>query len=214
MFYFICGSKMPRSSSKAPATISTPPPDKVVGGSRDIAAVSDCGKNVIASVNDECTMIDLVPVSSGKKDIEKPSCGPSESVSPLTSDRAELFDEFLAFMNFRDANLDKRSASKLQAVDPTRSLSTMFRKGPATPSSETLPAVPISASVAETSSDPISELHPSRFSLRHGTFGTPRGIDPRGVLGGDLCEARTPAAAPPLTTQGGGFSHLPIYSDQ
>ena len=60
--------------------------------------------------------------------------------------------------------------------------------------------------------DPISELQPSRFSLRHGTFGTPRGIDPRGVLGGDLCEARTPAAAPPLTRQGGGFSHMPIYS--
>ena len=60
--------------------------------------------------------------------------------------------------------------------------------------------------------DPISELYPSRFSLRHGTFGTPRGIDPRGVLGGDLCEARTPAAAPPLTRQGGGFSHMPIYS--
>ena len=203
---------MPRSSSKAPATISTPPPDKVVGGPRDIADVSDCGNYAVASVNDECTVIDSVPVSSVKKDIEKPSCGPSESVSSLTSDRAELFNEFLAFMNFRDANLDKRSASKLQAVDPTRSLSTMFRKGPATPSSETLPAVPISASVAETSLDPISEFQPSRFSLRHGTFGTPRGIDPRGVLGGDLCEARTPAAAPPLTTQGGGFSHLPIYS--
>ena len=202
---------MPRSSSKAPATISTPPPDKVVGGPRVIADVSDCANNVIASVNDECIDIVSVPVSSVQKDIEKPFCGPSESVSPLTGDRAELFNDFLAFMDLRDANL-KRSASKLQDVYPTRPSSTMFRKGPATPSSETLPAVPISASVAETSLDPISELHPSRFSLRHGTFGTPRGIDPRGVLGGDLCDVRTPAAAPPLTTQGGGFSHMPIYS--
>ena len=203
---------MPRSNSKAPATISTPPPDKVVGGSRVIANVSDCDNNAFASVNDECTEIVSVPVSSVKKDIEKPSSGPSESVSPLTGDRAELFNDFLAFMNFRDAKLDKRSAPKLRDVDPTRPLSTMFRKGPATPSSETLPAVPISASVAETSLDPISELYPSRFSLRHGTFGTPRGIDPRGVLGGDLRESRTPAAAPPLTAQGGGFSQMPIYS--
>ena len=53
----LCGSKMPRFSSKAPATISTPPPDKVVGGPRVIADVSDCANNAIASVNDECTKI-------------------------------------------------------------------------------------------------------------------------------------------------------------
>ena len=205
---------MPRSNSKAPATISTPPPDKVVGGPREIATVSDSAKNTVASVIDECVVSDPVPVSSVRKELEKPSCGPSESVSPLTGDRAELFNDFLAFMEFRDASLDKRSASKLHTVDPTRPLSTMFGKGPATPFSETLPAVPISASVAETSSDRISDLHPSRFSLRHGTFGTPRGMDPRGVLGGDLCDVKTPAATPPLTTQGGGFLPYSVLFDQ
>ena len=90
---------MPCSNSKAPATISTPPPDKVVGGSRVIANVSDCDNNAFASVNDECTEIVSVPVSSVKKDIEKPSSGPSESVSPLTGVCAELFNEFLAFIN-------------------------------------------------------------------------------------------------------------------
>ena len=213
MFSFIiCDAKCLALVSKAPATISTPPPDKVVGGPREIATVSDSAKNTVASVIDECAVSDPVPVSSVRKELEKPSCGPSESVSPLTGDRAELFNDFLAFMEFRDASLDKRSASKLHTVDPTRPLSTMFGKGPATPFSETLPAVPISASVAETSSDRISDLHPSRFSLRHGTFGTPRGMDPRGVLGGDLCDVKTPAATPPLTTQGGGFSHIPFYS--
>ena len=91
---------MPRSSSKAPATISTPPPDKVVGGPRVIADVSDCANNAIASVNDECTEIVSVPVISVRKDIEKPSCGPSESVSPLTGDRAELFNEFFCVHKF------------------------------------------------------------------------------------------------------------------
>ena len=55
---------MPRSISKAPATISTPPTDKIVGGSRVIANVSDCANNAFASVNDECIPIVSVPVSS------------------------------------------------------------------------------------------------------------------------------------------------------
>ena len=131
MFYFICGSKLPRSNSKASATISTPPLVKVLGGPREIANISDCGLSVVANAYEECTMIDTVPGSSVKKDIEKPSCSPSESVSPLAGDHAELFNEFLAFMNFRGAPLDKRSASKLP-VDPTRPSSTIYRKGPAT----------------------------------------------------------------------------------
>ena len=83
---------MPRSNSKAPATVSIPTPDKVVGGPREIANESDCGKSIVASANEECTMVDTVPGSSVKKDIEKPSCGPSEMVSHLAGDHAELFN--------------------------------------------------------------------------------------------------------------------------
>ena len=54
-----------------------------MGGPREFADVNDCGKSVFASANEECTVVDTVPGFSVKKDIEKPSCCPSESVSPL-----------------------------------------------------------------------------------------------------------------------------------
>ena len=63
-----------------------------MGGPREIANISDCGLRVVANAYEECTMIDTVPGSSVKKDIEKPSCGPSEMVSHLAGDHAELFN--------------------------------------------------------------------------------------------------------------------------
>ena len=45
---------MPRSNSKAPATISIPPPDKVVGGSWDKSSESECVNIVCSGDNDEC----------------------------------------------------------------------------------------------------------------------------------------------------------------
>ena len=155
-----------------------------MGGPREIANESGCGKSV-ASANEECTMIDTVPGSSVKKDIEKPFCGSSESVSPLAGERAVLFFEILsnkkvheifAALLWINALLQNFMILLLAPLARHR----QFRKGPATPS-ETLPAVLFSALVAETSLDRTSELQPSRFSLRHGTFGTPPGIDPRGV---------------------------------
>ena len=69
---------MPRSNSKASATISTPTLGKVVGGPRDIANESDCVNSVRVSTIDECKVInvDTVPGSSVMKGLEKPSCGP------------------------------------------------------------------------------------------------------------------------------------------
>ena len=110
---------MPRSNSKAPATVSTPPSDQVVGGPRDIANESDCVKSVHASTNEECKVITIntVPGSSVMKGLEKPSCGPSEPVSTLAGDRVV----FLSFLEFRSASLDC-SSSKLYAtpIGPTR----------------------------------------------------------------------------------------------
>ena len=69
VFLFSLGLIMSRSNSKALATVSTPPPDKVLGGPRNIASESDCVNSGRSSIVDECEVInvDSVPCSSVKK---------------------------------------------------------------------------------------------------------------------------------------------------
>ena len=100
------------SNSKAPAMVSTPPPDKVVGGPQDIASESDCVNSVHSGV-DECKVINVesVPGSSVKKGLEKPPCGPSEPVSFSAGNYSELFNQFVSFMNHHRAFLCLRLRS-------------------------------------------------------------------------------------------------------
>ena len=87
---------MPCSNSKAQATISTLPPCKVVGGSRDYSSESECVNSMRLGVINECKVnnVDSVPGSFVKKSLEKPCCGPSEQVSLPTGDYSELFSLF------------------------------------------------------------------------------------------------------------------------